>query len=124
MPIALSSKLTSDSLGIQNWEIGFAVDPKGVIQNISFKPVSIAKLSVTAKAQLPLLEKRWANHFTKLLGQGQKGSTKAFRLSGGLSASAEENAKLASTVFARYLEAMEITTMFDREERERTWADE
>lgn len=50
------------------------------------------------------------------VGLGKKGQKKPFR--------ARRAAGLQKEMFAMYLRAMETVTMYDREERERTWADE
>lgn len=52
-------------------------------------------------------------------GMGKKGQSEKFRLGGGKAMDS-----LADAVFPIYMRAMETVTMYDREERERTWADE
>lgn len=87
-------------------EIGVAMDPRGVI----------TKLAVhKSKADAELLNKS----LSRFEGMGRKGQTMPFKVSGGKSM-----AQLAKDVFPVYLRAMETVTMYDREERERTWADQ
>lgn len=87
-------------------EIGVAMDPRGVI----------TKLAVhSSKKGAELLNKS----LSRFEGMGRKGQKTPFKVSGGRSM-----AKLAKDVFPVYLRAMETVTMYDREERERTWADD
>lgn len=87
-------------------EIGVAMDRRGVI----------TKLAVhKSKKGAELLNKS----LSRFEGMGRKGQKTPFKVSGGKSMS-----KLAKDVFPVYLRAMETVTMYDREERERTWADD
>lgn len=87
-------------------EIGVAMDSRGVI----------TKLGVhSGKKGAELLNKS----LSRFEGMGRKGQKTPFKVSGGKSMDA-----LAKDVFPVYLRAMETVTMYDREERERTWADE
>lgn len=52
-------------------------------------------------------------------GLGKKGQKEPFKVGGG-----KPMDDLAKDVFPTYLRAMETVTMYDREERERTWADD
>jgi hypothetical protein len=52
-------------------------------------------------------------------GMGKKGQKEPFKIGGG-----KPMEKLAADLYPVYLRAMETVTMYDREENERTWADE
>jgi hypothetical protein len=52
-------------------------------------------------------------------GMGKKGQKEPFKIGGG-----KPMEKLAADLYPVYLRAMETLTMYDREENERTWADE
>lgn len=52
-------------------------------------------------------------------GMGKKGQKEPFKVGGG-----KPMEKLAADLFPVYLRAMETVTMYDRDENERTWADE
>lgn len=87
-------------------EIGVAMDAQGLI----------TKLAVhEGKKGAELLNKS----LSRFEGMGKKGQKTPFKVSGGKSMD-----ELAKDVFPAYLRAMETVTMYDREERERTWADE
>ena len=55
----------------------------------------------------------------KFEGLGKKGQREVFKIGGG-----KPMADLATDIFPVYLRAMESATMYDREEMERTWADQ
>ena len=84
-------------------QIGIAMDASG----------KITKLAVfdTDKKTAKLNRK-----LTQFEGQGKKGQKKPFK--------SRKDKKLAKAVFEGYLRAMETATMYDRDENERTWADE
>lgn len=87
-------------------ELGVAMDADGVI----------TKLGVhQSKPGAELLNKS----LSRFEGMGKKGQKTPFKVAGG-----KDLAQLAQDVFPAYLRAMETVTMYDREERERTWADE
>jgi hypothetical protein len=87
-------------------ELGIAMDPKGVI----------TKLAVHDAAKGAELLNKSLSRFS---GMGQKGQKEKFKIGGG-----KPMEQLADKVFPTYLRAMETVTMYDREEKERTWADE
>jgi mono/diheme cytochrome c family protein len=87
-------------------EIGVAMDPKGVI----------TKLLVHDELKGADLLNKSLSRFS---GMGQKGQREKFKIGGG-----KPMEHLAEKVFPTYLRAMETVTMYDREEKERTWADE
>lgn len=87
-------------------ELGIGMDGSG----------QITKLSVHAAAPgADVLNKSLA----QFSGLGKKGQKDPFKVSGG-----KPMDELALDVFPLYLRAMETVTMYDREETERTWADE
>ncbi len=87
-------------------ELGVAMDARG----------AITKMAVhKSKKGAKLLNKS----LSRFEGMGKKGQSMPFKVSGGRSMSA-----LAKDVFPAYLRAMETVTMYDREENERTWADD
>lgn len=87
-------------------ELGIAMDKDGVI----------TKLAVHEKDQKTQLLNKSLSRFA---GVGRKGQKEPFKLAGG-----KQVADLADDVFPLYLVAMESATMYDREETERTWADQ
>ncbi|MCB9651809.1 MAG: c-type cytochrome [Deltaproteobacteria bacterium] len=87
-------------------ELGVAMDATGVI----------TKLGVHGTASGAELLNKSLSRFE---GMGKKGQKTPFKVSGG-----KDMDKLAKDVFPAYLRAMETVTMYDREERERTWADD
>ena len=87
-------------------EIGVAMDAAGVITRLAVHH---------SKPGAELLNKS----LSRVEGMGKKGQKTPFKVSGG-----KDLAALAQDVFPAYLRAMETVTMYDREERERTWADE
>jgi mono/diheme cytochrome c family protein len=87
-------------------ELGIGMDAEGKITR--------ALVHASAK-NAELLNKQLAN----FVGLGKKGQKEPFKVGGG-----KPMADLAADVFPAYLRAMETVTMYDREERERTWADE
>ncbi len=87
-------------------EVGVAMDKKGVITRLAAHPTA---------EKADLMNKT----FSRFEGQGKKGQKKPFKVGGGRTV-----AKLSKDVFKLYLRAMETVTMYDREEMERTWADE
>jgi hypothetical protein len=87
-------------------EIGVAMDAKGVITKLAVHDTSKGA---------DLLNKS----LSRFSGMGQKGQKEKFKIGGG-----KPMEQLADKVFPTYLRAMETVTMYDREERERTWADE
>jgi hypothetical protein len=87
-------------------EIGIAMDPKGVI----------TKVAVHDELKGADLLNKSLSRFS---GMGQKGQKEKFKVGGG-----KPMENLAEKVFPTYLRAMETVTMYDREEKERTWADE
>lgn len=87
-------------------ELGIAMDKDGVI----------TKLAVHQKDQKAELLNKSLSRFT---GLGRKGQKEFFKVAGG-----KQVADLAADVFPLYLVAMESATMYDREETERTWADQ
>jgi hypothetical protein len=87
-------------------ELGVAMDPKGVI----------TKLAVHEDLKRADLLNKSLSRFE---GMGQKGQKEKFKIGGG-----KPMEQLADKIFPTYLRAMESVTMYDREERERTWADE
>jgi hypothetical protein len=56
---------------------------------------------------------------SRFRGLGKKGQKEPFKIGGG-----KPMEKLAEDVYPAYLRAMETVTMYDRDEAERTWADE
>ncbi len=87
-------------------EIGVAMDKAGVI----------TKLLVHEDAKgADLLNKS----LSRFEGMGKKGQTEKFKVGGSKNVRA-----LANDIFPLYMRAMETVTMYDRDERERTWADE
>ncbi|MCK6547475.1 cytochrome c [Myxococcota bacterium] len=56
---------------------------------------------------------------SRFVGMGRKGTKEPFKIGGG-----KVMDTLAADLFPAYLRAMETVTMYDREENERTWADE
>jgi hypothetical protein len=56
---------------------------------------------------------------SRFRGLGKKGQKEPFKIGGG-----KPMEKLADDLFPIYLRAMETVTMYDRDESERTWADE
>lgn len=56
---------------------------------------------------------------SRFAGMGRKGQKEPFKIGGG-----KPMEKLAADLFPVYLRAMETVTMYDRDEAERTWADE
>lgn len=87
-------------------EIGIAMDPGGRITRLSVHPGLKGASAVNRR-------------LSKLRGLGKKGQNAPFRVRGDRTVS-----KIAHDVFPVYMRAMETVTMYDREERERTWADE
>ncbi len=88
-----------------NGEIGVAMDGNG----------KIIRIGVHKDAKGAELLNKSLSRFT---GLGRKGQSEPFKISGG-----KKMAKLSKAVFPIYMRAMETVTMYDREERERTWAD-
>ncbi len=86
-------------------EIGVAMDRDGVIAKMMVHP--------KAKGAGPLNDS-----LTKFTGLGRKGQSAPFTVGGG-----PKMKQLADAIFPLYLRAMETVTMYDREEKERTWAD-
>ena len=86
-----------------NGQLGVAMDAGG----------KITKLAVfdTGKAT-----KKLNGKLAQFEGQGKKGQKTPFK--------SRRDKKLAKAVFESYLRAMESATMYDRDENERTWADE
>lgn len=87
-------------------ELGVAMDKDGVI----------TKLAVHEQDQKTQLLNKSLSRFA---GVGRKGQKEPFKLAGG-----KQVSDLADDVFPLYLVAMESATMYDREETERTWADQ
>ncbi len=87
-------------------EIGVAMDAKG----------AITRLAVHENLKGAELLNKSLSRFE---GMGQKGQKEKFKIGGG-----KPMEHLADKVFPTYLRAMESVTMYDREERERTWADD
>lgn len=86
-------------------ELGVAMDPKGVV----------TRVAVHGRAKgADLLNKS----LSRFEGMGKKGQKEKFKIGGGKSMQ-----DLADRLFPIYMRAMETVTMYDREERERTWAD-
>ena len=86
-------------------EVGLAMDASG----------KITKLSVHGKAtDADAMNKSLA----RFVGTGKKGQKERFKVGGGPAVD-----KISDAVFATYMRAMESATMYDRVERERTWAD-
>ena len=87
-------------------ELGVAMDREG----------KMTKVSVHNSAKgAELLNKS----LSRFAGMGKKGQKEPFKIGGG-----KPMEKLAEDLFPVYLRAMETVTMYDREENERTWADE
>lgn len=86
-------------------EIGVAMDPKGVL----------TKVAVHSRVKGSELLNKSLSRFE---GMGKKGQKEKFKIGGGKSMQS-----LADRFFPIYMRAMETVTMYDREERERTWAD-
>lgn len=86
--------------------IGIAMDRAGVITRLAVHK---------SKKDAALLNKQ----LSRFEGMGKKGQKTMFKVSGG-----KPMRKLAKSVFPAYMRAMETVTMYDREERERTWADD
>ena len=84
-------------------EIGIAMDAQGAITKVAVHGNSKKNRALNAK-------------LAKFVGKGKKGQRKPFKVRG--------VKKLAKPVFETYLRAMETATMYDRDENERTWADE
>ncbi len=87
-------------------EIGVGMDAVG----------RITRLAVHAKGTNAELLNKSLSRFE---GLGKKGQKDPFKVGGGAAMD-----DLAKVVFPAYLRAMETVTMYDREEKERTWADE
>ena len=84
-------------------EIGIAMDAGGVITRVAVMDQG----KKTAKLNKKL---------STFVGKGKKGQKEPFK--------SKKHKKLAKKVFSTYLRAMETATMYDRDENERTWADE
>lgn len=84
-------------------EIGIAMDAQGMITKLAVHENGKKDKSINAKLE-------------KFVGQGKKGQRKPFKVRGAK--------KLAKPVFEAFMRAMETATMYDRDEHERTWADE
>jgi hypothetical protein len=87
-------------------QIGVAMDPAGVITKIAVHQVD---------KKTELLNKS----LSRFEGLGKKGQSEPFKVGGGATVKS-----LAQDVFPIYMRAMETVTMYDREEKERTWADQ
>jgi hypothetical protein len=87
-------------------EIGVGMDGGGKITKLQVHP--------GAKGA-DLLNKS----LSRFEGLGKKGQKEPFKVGGG-----KPMDELAKDVFPAYLRAMETVTMYDRDERERTWADD
>lgn len=87
-------------------EIGVAMDPSGVI----------TRLEVHGNAHQAL-----NTELARFAGQGKKGQSQPFATE---KRASKREKKLSQAVFRAYMLAMESATMYDREERERTWADD
>lgn len=87
-------------------ELGVAMDKEGVITKLAVHEVD---------QKTELLNKS----LSRFAGLGRKGQKEPFKVAGGKTVS-----DLAADVFPVYLVAMESATMYDREETERTWADQ
>jgi hypothetical protein len=87
-------------------ELGIGMDKEG----------KMTRVLVHAKAPGAELLNKSLSRFE---GMGKKGQKEPFKIGGG-----KPMEKLAADLFPVYLRAMETVTMFDREENERTWADE
>jgi hypothetical protein len=97
--------LPFESEGYQG-EAGVAMDQNGKITKIEVH---------SGKPNADLMNKS----LSRFAGLGKKGQKEPFKVAGGKTVD-----KLAKDVFALYMRAMETATMYDREEAERTWADE
>lgn len=86
-------------------ELGVGMDKDGVITKL---------LVPNTSKDAELLNK----DLSRFEGEGRKGQKDPFKAAGG------KDKALAEAVFAAYLRAMETVTMYDRDERERTWADD
>jgi hypothetical protein len=86
-------------------EIGVGMDAKGVITRMAVHQRSKGS---------DLLNKS----LSRFEGMGKKGQKEKFKVAGGKPMEA-----LAEKVFPTYMRAMETITMYDRDEKERTWAD-
>lgn len=87
-------------------EIGIGMDSDGAIK----------KIAVHGAAKNADLLNKSLSRFESM---GKKGQKKPFAVGGGKSVK-----QLSDAVFAAYMRAMETVTMYDREENDRTWADE
>ncbi len=87
-------------------ELGIAMDKDGVITKLAVHEVD---------QKTELLNKS----LSRFAGLGRKGQKDPFKVAGG-----KVMSDLAADVFPVYLVAMESATMYDREETERTWADQ
>lgn len=86
-------------------ELGIAMDEQG----------KITRLAVHRGAKTAELLNKSLSRFE---GLGKKGQKEPFKIGGG-----KDMTNLAGDVFPLYQCAMELATMFDRDENERTWAD-
>ena len=84
-------------------ELGVAMDAGGVITKLAVHEDGKASKKLNRK-------------LAQFEGKGKKGQREAFK--------SRRDKKLAKVVFETYLRAMESATMYDRDENERTWADE
>jgi hypothetical protein len=87
-------------------EIGIGMEPDG--------KMSVVKVQEQKKGA-DLLNKS----LSRLRGFGKKGQKEPFKIGGG-----KPMEKLAEDLYPTYLRAMETVTMYDRDEAERTWADD
>lgn len=86
-------------------EVGVAMDQTGKITKLSVHPDS---------PNAELINKS----LSRFEGMGRKGQKDPFKPGGG-----KELAAISGDVFRVYQAAMELATMYDRDENERTWAD-
>jgi cytochrome c len=87
-------------------ELGIGMEPDG--------KMTVVKV-LDQKKGADLLNKS----LSRFRGLGKKGQKEPFKIGGG-----KPMEKLADDLYPVYLRAMETVTMYDREEAERTWADE
>jgi hypothetical protein len=87
-------------------ELGIGMDKEG----------KMTRVLVHSKASSADLLNKSLSRFE---GMGKKGQKEPFKIGGG-----KPMEKLAADLFPVYMRAMETVTMYDRDENERTWADE